>query len=181
MKSQQYKVQTKVNSNRTELDKKKIIIGSIIATFIASTPYLFSLHESVPDAKIWDTFLGCYESKYFESANIFVWVLASRLIPFSLLVVWFFTCRHWWFHTILVPIVMYIHQIIVTLDDDLYFLDNNHNIYLITTTAIIIPSIYLIRARIFKKINETTKSMQELEEEFKLSPKNIWERIKLYF
>ena len=47
--------------------------------------------------------------------------------------------------------------------------------------AIIIPSIYLIRARIFNKINEANKSMEELEEEFKISPKNFWDKISQYF
>jgi len=47
--------------------------------------------------------------------------------------------------------------------------------------AIVIPSIYLIRAQIFNKINDATKSLEELEEEFKVNPKNFWEKIKQYF
>jgi hypothetical protein len=47
--------------------------------------------------------------------------------------------------------------------------------------AVVIPSIYLIRAKIFNKINTVSKTMEELEDEFKISPKNFWEKIKQYF
>jgi hypothetical protein len=52
---------------------------------------------------------------------------------------------------------------------------------MIPIMAIIIPSIYLIRARIFNKVNTVNKSLEELEEEFKISPKNFWEKVKEYF
>ncbi len=161
--------------------KKAIVIGSVIATLIAATPYFFSLHESVPDIPVWDTFFGKYESKYYQSINVFAWTLTGKIIPLFLLFIWFCTCRHWWYHVIIVPITMYIYQIMVVLNDDLTFADKNQSFYLIPLMAIIIPTIYLIKARIFKKINENTKTMQELEDEFKLSPKNIWQRLKLYF
>ncbi|MFV9551039.1 hypothetical protein [Algibacter sp. PT7-4] len=75
---------------------------------------------------------------------------------------------------------MYIFQIF-----DLFFqdqeLDKFQLIYMIPVMAIVIPSIYLIRARIFNKINDAEKSLEELEEEFKMSPKGIWGKIKEYF
>ncbi len=61
------------------------------------------------------------------------------------------------------------------------YLDEFQLIYLIPVMAVVIPSIYLIRARIFNKINEANKSLEELEEEFKISPKNFWGKIKEYF
>jgi len=33
----------------------------------------------------------------------------------------------------------------------------------------------------FDKINTANKSMEELEEEFKMKPKNVWDQIKQYF
>ncbi|WP_240911338.1 hypothetical protein [Yeosuana marina] len=162
-------------------DKRSLIIGSIIATIIAMTPYLFYLYESVPDVKVWNTFLFTYRSGYYESANISIWVLSSKIIPLLLLFIWFFTCRHWWFHALLVPIAMYSYQIFFTLKQDLEYVDSNQLIYLIPIMAIIVPSIYLIRAQIFNKINDATKSLQELEDEFKVSPKSFWDKIKQYF
>ena len=160
---------------------KNLVIGSIVATLIAITPYLFYLHESVPDTKIWDTFLFTYNSGYFESANVVMWILTGKLIPVLLLFIWFFTCRHWWYHTLLVPIAMYIYQILILLNDDLSYVDQFQLIYLVPVMAIIIPSIYLLRAKIFNKINNATKTMQELEDEFMIKPKGFWGKLKEYF
>jgi hypothetical protein len=33
----------------------------------------------------------------------------------------------------------------------------------------------------FDKINTASKSMEELEEEFMMKPKNIWDKFKQYF
>ncbi|NNC50674.1 MAG: hypothetical protein HKO01_09085 [Flaviramulus sp.] len=162
-------------------DNKSVVTGTIIATLIAVTPYLFYLYESVPDVPVWDTFLFSYESPYYGSALTVAWTLAGKIIPLYLLFIWFFTCRHWWFHVLLVPIAMYSYQIFVTLNDDFKYIDDNQLIILIPIMAIIVPSIYLIRARIFNKINEVNKSLEELEEEFKMSPKGLWSKVKEYF
>ncbi|WP_298499278.1 hypothetical protein [uncultured Algibacter sp.] len=169
------------HSKSLEADKKQTLIkGSIIATLIAITPYLFSLYNSVPNTQVWDTFLFSYDSKSWENANLVFWIFTSKIIPLILLFIWFFTCRHWWFHSLLVPLAMYIFQIF-----DLFFqdqeLDKFQLIYMIPIMAVVIPSIYLIRARIFNKMNEASKSLEELEEEFKITPKSFWGKIKEYF
>ncbi|WP_372755048.1 hypothetical protein [Mariniflexile sp.] len=162
-------------------DRRSLIIGSIIATFIAITPYLFYVYESVPAVKVWNTFLFTYHSGFYESAQVSMWVLTTKAIPLLLLIIWFFTCRHWWFHALLVPIAMYSYQIFNTFNEDLQNVDSNQLMYLIPIMAIIIPSIYLIRAKIFNSINDATKSLEELEEEFKVRPKNFWDKVKQYF
>ncbi|MFD1613840.1 hypothetical protein [Gelatiniphilus marinus] len=171
----------KTESKFRPKDKSSLVIGSIVATLIAMTPYLFYLYESVPDVPVWDTFLFTYNSGYFESAAMAMWTLTGKFIPLFLLFIWFFTCRHWWYHALLVPISMYTYQIFSILNDDLMFFDKNQLMYLIPIMAVIVPSIYLIRARIFNRINEANKSLEELEDEFKISPKNFWQRIKQYF
>jgi hypothetical protein len=76
---------------------------------------------------------------------------------------------------------MYIYQIIEIFNDELIFTETNQILYLLPVMAIVIPSIYLIRAQIFNKINSLNKSLEELEEEFKISPKNFWGKVKKYF
>ena len=160
---------------------KNLVIGSVIATFIALTPYLFYLYESVPQGKVWDTFLFTYSSAYWEDVNYAMWVLTGKLIPLFLLFIWFFTCRHWWYHALLVPIAMYLFQIIVMLNEDVGYMDQFQLIYLIPVMAIVVPSIYLIRAKIFNKVNDANKSMQELEDEFKIKPKGVFGKLSDYF
>ncbi|WP_236778450.1 hypothetical protein [Pseudalgibacter alginicilyticus] len=166
---------------KEKLKNKNLVIGSIIATLIAISPYLFYLHESVPDVKVWHTFLFTYNAGHYDSASIAIWVLLGKLIPLYLLFIWFFTCRHWWYHVLIVPISMYAYQTFDVLNKDIIFFDANQLIYLFPIMAVVIPSIYLIRARIFNKINETTKTMQELEDELKVSPKSFWEKMRQYF
>ncbi|XMO86177.1 hypothetical protein AAFN75_15410 [Algibacter sp. AS12] len=164
-----------------QLDKKSLVIGSIVATLIAITPYLFYLYESVPDIKTWNTFFGQYDSRYNESVFVLAWTLAGKLVPLYLLFIWFFTCRHWWYHVLIIPIAMYSYQIFNAIKQDISNLDSNQLIYLIPLMAIIVPSIYLVRARIFNKINDADKSLEDFEAEFKITPKSLWGRIKEYF
>ncbi len=181
MQSKQQKSKDQKSKYQGVNNKKNLVLGSIIATLIAVTPYLFDLYESVPNIKVWDTFFFSYDSKYYESVRTVAWTLSNKLIPLFLIFIWFFTNKHWWYHVLLVPIAMYFYQIIIILNDDLKYVDDNQIYYLIPIMAVVIPTIYLIRARIFNRINEANKSLEELEEEFKLSPKNFWGKVKEYF
>ncbi len=166
--------------NRTTV-RKELIVGSLIATLIAITPYLFYLYESVPEVKVWDTFLFTYDSNYFEDANWVAWVFMGKMIPLVLLFIWFFTCRHWWYHTLLVPIAMYSWQIISLFNDDINYIDEFQLMHMVPIMAIIIPSIYLLRAKMFFKMNSENETLEELEEEFMIKPKSLIEKISDYF
>jgi len=156
-----------------KVSKKELIVGSIIATYIAITPYLFTLWEGVPNQAIWDTFLGSYTSNYYLSVQILVWTLLGKIIPLFLLIIWMFTNRHWWYHVLIVPIAMYVYQIITILNDDLEFAEENQILYLLPVMAVIIPSIYLIRAKMFNKLSDAGKTMDELEDELKTKPSSF--------
>ncbi len=175
----------KQESNLTRTDKKfysrKIITGSIIGVFIAATPFIFYSFEYVPDEKVWDTFLFTYKSGYYESARIGIWIAMMKIVPLLLLFIWFFTCRHWWYHTLLVPIAMYTYQLFSTINDEIAMVDKFQLIYLVPLMAIIVPSIYLLRARMFDKLNYVDKSFEELEQEFMIKPTTFWGKVKQYF
>jgi hypothetical protein len=157
------------------------IIGTFISMFIASTPLLFSFYESVPSSKIWSTFLFTYDSNFWEDAQYGMWVFTGKIIPLTLILIWFFTNRHWWYHVLLVPIIMYTYQIIETYNIEKTSIDENQLIVLLPILAIIVPSIYLIRAKMFHKINDADKTLEELEEEFMIKPKTVWGKVKQYF
>lgn len=172
---------TKIKSKDQDKSKIEFVIGSAVALLIAITPFLFDIYKYVPEVKIWDTFLFTYDSKYYGDASTVVWTLLNKLVPLFLMFIWFFTNRHWWYHALLVPISMYIYQIMLTLNSDLYFMDENQVLYLLPVMAIIIPSIYLIRTKAFNKINDADKTLEELEKEFMIKPKTIWGKVKQYF
>ncbi|RAJ11985.1 hypothetical protein [Olleya aquimaris] len=177
---QQKSTVEKLKSQQTG-NKKIIITGSILATIIALTPYLFYIYESVPDQPIWDTFFYTFESKNIESAQIVVWTATGKLVPLLLLCIWFLTCRHWWHHALLVPIIMYAYQLLGFALSDTYLFDEFELIHMVPFMAIIIPSIYLIRARIFNRLNTVDQSIQDLEDELTFKPKTLWGKIKQYF
>jgi len=172
----------KTAKNRIErTSKKDIIIGSVIGTFLALSPYLFYLYESVPATEAWNTFLFTYNSKAWGNANLSMWILTGKIIPLLFLIIWFFTCRHWWYHSLLVPISMYIYQIISMFNEDNKFIDEFQLMYLVPVMAMIIPSIYLIRAKMLNKLNEADKTLEELEQEFMIKPTTFWGKVKQYF
>ncbi|WP_452226928.1 hypothetical protein [Lacinutrix cladophorae] len=158
-----------------------VVLGSIIATLIALTPFIFNLYESVPNVKVWDTYFFTYDSSYYENIAVLAWTLTGKVVPLFLIIIWFFTCRHWWYHTLLIPIGMFIYQIIIVLDDDLKFADQKEWLILLPIMVIIIPSIYLIRAKMFDKLNTANKTLEDLEAEFTVRPKTVWGKVKQYF
>lgn len=168
------------SSNQVQSARRNLIAGSLIATLIALTPYIFYSYENVPDTAVWDNFLFTFESKFYQDANAAAWVVMMKFLPLLLLFIWFFTCRHWWYHALLVPIGMFSFQLIGVLVDETGVIDELHLIYMLPMMAIIVPSIYLIRAKLFNKMN-SNKSLQELEEEFTLRPKNLLSKFKDYF
>lgn len=181
-KQSQKSKQNHVSSSKTANKiSRKVVIDTVFATIIASTPILFTLHESVPSVKVWDTFLFTYESNLWEDAQYAMWVFTGKAIPLLLLLIWFFTSKQWWYHALLVPIIMYTFQIIGSYRGDAQSFDEFQFIYMLPIMAVIVPSIYLIRARIFDKLKSKNKSLKELEEEFMIKPKGVWQTVKQYF
>ncbi|REG86129.1 hypothetical protein SAMN04489797_0048 [Winogradskyella sediminis] len=184
MDRQQHKLRRKkensLNGDNSKLSRSAIV-GTIIATIIASTPLLYSLHESVPTDAVWDTFLFTYKSGVWEDAQYAMWVYTSKIIPLILLTIWFFTCRHWWYHAILVPIVMFAFQAVISWNGEAGNIDEGTFVVLLPVLVLVVPSIYLIRAKMFNKINYADKTLEELEAEFMIKPKGLWGKVKQYF
>lgn len=76
---------------------------------------------------------------------------------------------------------MYALQAVNSFRADVLFIAENHILTLLPVLIVIVPSIYLIRAKMFNKINYSNKTMEELEAEFMLKPTTLWGRIKQYF
>lgn len=161
--------------------RKSIIVGTLIATFIGASPYLFYLYENVPTTQVWENSWFTYDSKSWEDANYAMWTFTNKMLPLLFLLIWFFTSKHWWYHVLIVPITMYLYQTINIFNDNIPDIDKFELIYMFPVMAVIIPSIYLVRAQMFNKINTADKTMEELEAEFMLKPTTLWGKIKQYF
>ncbi len=106
------------------------------------------------------------------------WTILGKVIPLLLLSIWFFTCKHWWYHVILIPIGMYLFQFISTINDDLRYFDVLEIWYLIPVMAIIIPLVYLVRAKLFSQMHDN--SLDQFEEELQ-AKKSLFTQIKDLF
>ncbi|HEY9183938.1 MAG TPA: hypothetical protein VIM94_01310 [Salegentibacter sp.] len=146
------------SKNKLSKDQRSkfLLLGSIIAIFIAFSPYIFYLYEIFPSGRVWETSFFTYESLYYESVMTAAWTYLGKITPLFLLLIWFFTCKHWWYHTILIPISMYTYQLIVSFYEDVYLqvnlMDTNQLIYLAPFFIIILSIVYLIRIKIFDRI-----------------------------
>ncbi len=128
------KIQSK-NKLSTKGQSGFLLLGSIIALAIAFSPYLFYLYEIFPSTPVWENSFFTYESLYYENVLTAAWTYLGKIVPLFLLLIWFFTCKHWWYHVILIPAIMYGYQLTVTIYDDFYgdstyIMDTNGLIYL---------------------------------------------------
>ncbi len=149
----------------TQLRSESLLTGSILAAFIAGTPYFFYLYEGFPDVKIWETsFFGFdlrYESGFYQSVNVAGWLFFSKLIPLLLLLIWFFTCKHWWYHSLIIPICMYIFQIYSLFNEDIFYKDSVEIYYLAPLILFAFIFLYTVRMKIFDRIHNI--DLSELE------------------
>ena len=134
-----------------------LLTGSIIAFLIAFSPYIFYLYEIFPDGPVWENSFFTYESNYYQSVLTAAWTYLGKITPLMLLLIWFFTCKHWWYHAILVPISMYAFQIVGTIYDDVYLesaflMDRDGLIYLAPFFILILIVLYIVRTQIFDRI-----------------------------
>ncbi|WP_310991864.1 hypothetical protein [Aequorivita marina] len=156
------------------MDKKSLVQGGIIVLIIACTPLFYYAYESFPtDLQVWETSFFTFSTRYL-SVYHYAWFITGKLIPIILLLIWFFTCKHWWHWIILVPITMYIFQLYSIVKQN-YNVDEVEIIYVIPIMMVVIPLVYLIRAKLFNKMRQN--DLHSFEKDL-LEKKPIWKQIK---
>lgn len=120
--------------------KKSLLTGSIIAISVVAMPYIFYSYEIFPDNPVWENSVFTFKSNYFESVRMAFWVVLSKFIPLVLLIIWFLTCKHWWYRTILIPIAMFTFQLFYVLHDDIKYIDEDE-LYIIVPLVIVVLSL----------------------------------------
>jgi hypothetical protein len=162
--------------NHYKTDKKSLVIGGVVVLLIAITPFLFYLYESFPEIQIWETSMFTIETS-FPNWYAFAWYFTGKAIPLYLLLLWFFTCKHWWHWIILVPIAMYAFQLWGVLNES-NNLDSLEIYYLLPLMMILVPFVYVIRAKLFDKVrgNDLKAFEEELGQE-----RSFWQQIKDLF
>lgn len=143
----------KMNSSERKQAKRKLFHDSLIVFLVIASPFVFKLHEYVTTEEgATLNFLGIeITDNGFQNVSVYVWFMLGKLVPFYLLLIWFFTCKHWWYHIILIPVTMYVFQIFEEVYSDDYFIDSKNVLWLLPICMVIIPFVYFIRIKLYDK------------------------------
>lgn len=150
------------DQNHLSADKKSLILGGLIVILIAVTPFIFYSYNSFSnESKVWETFLFEITTN-FPSMYHYAWYFVGKFVPLFLLLIWFFTCKHWWHWIILVPIAMYAFQLWGVFEQN-FNMDEVELIYIIPIMMVLVPFVYLVRAKLFTSVRGD--DLQAFEEE----------------
>ncbi len=167
---------TEIETVQRRTDKKALFFGGIVVFLIAISPFVFYSYKSFPEIKTWETFLFTSETSFYSWFD-YAWYFVSKFVPLYLLLLWFFTCKHWWHWIILVPITMYAFQLWGIINEN-QNLDELELFYILPLMMVLVPLVYLIRAKLFNKLRED--DLQSFEEELMVK-KTPWQQIKDLF
>jgi len=156
--------------------RKALFIGGVIVFFIVLSPFIFYAYKSFPEVKIWKTEYFAIETSFYSWFD-YAWYITNKIVPLYLFLIWFFTCKHWWHWVILVPISMYSFQLWGLVNQNKN-LDELELIYILPLMLIIVPAVYVIRAKLFDKVRGD--DLKSFEEELALN-KSTWQQIKDLF
>lgn len=129
--------------------KKSLWTGSIIVLIIIFIPYLLYIHQRVPeDLENIETFFGVIKGGHYLRVQTYIYFFLSKSVPLLLLIIWFLTNKHWWVHAIIIPISVYLFQLIAVINDSEAFVDELEFIYTVPITAIVVVILYFLRSKL---------------------------------
>ena len=143
----------------TEDSSKSLAWGNIVTILIVTTPYLFYSYEIFPVSDVWENFLFTYKSGFYASVLAAFWVILGKFVPLILMILWFISCKHWWYRVILVPLSMYLFQFIGAVVEDNQYMDEIELAFIVPVVIITLALTYLTRIKLQDKIQD----MDELE------------------
>ena len=97
------------------------LVSSII---LASIPFWYILSRLIPEGPKSYSFGWFYVHDHdFKNLFIFIWYISLKIFILIPLMIWFISCKAWWRHAILVPIILYTYQLWETLKQESNIID----------------------------------------------------------
>lgn len=156
--------------------KTSLLTGSLIILIIIFTPYLLYIHQNIPEySESYQTIFGTIKGGLFQYVQTYIYFLLSKFVPLLLLIIWFLTNKHWWVHAIIIPISVYLFQLISVINDGERFADEVDFIYTIPIAVIIVIILYFIRSKIATYI-QAVDLKKEMDKNMQI-PKKFGENI----
>ncbi|TAI48728.1 hypothetical protein [Flagellimonas allohymeniacidonis] len=132
--------------------RRKLVIEGLITLIIAITPIIHYCWKYMPSDGTELNFLGItFSNNGFSDVSSAFYYYLLKITPLLLLVIWFATCKHWWYHAILIPIAMYSFQLFSVLTYESQIIDENEILYVIAVTMVVVPVVYFIRVKLVDK------------------------------
>ncbi len=133
--------------------KRKLFLDTFVVLFIILSPFIFKLHEyvSTDEGAVLNILGYEIDDNGFQDLGVYVWVLLGKLVPLGLLLIWFFTCKHWWYHIILIPVLMYSFQLFEVAYSYDNYIDTKNLLWLLPICMVLIPFVYFIRIKLYDK------------------------------
>ncbi|NER15610.1 hypothetical protein [Spongiivirga citrea] len=136
----------------------------ILCLFLITSPLLFFLYKLVPVKESIEIGNYTITATIFYDLNMMSWYLMNKIIPLILLCIWFVKSENWWKHSILIPITVYIYQIVAVLGQKIDIVDEYE---FIQSLPITIPIILLLiwLSRKMNYVSLTKDLILEIEKE----------------
>ena len=144
--------------------KKSLFVGSIIAFLILITPYFLFINKSIdPSLTNYNTVFGNISAGYYQTIYNYTYWFFSKFVPLFLFLIWFVTCKHWWVHVIIIPITVYLFQLITVINDSVDYVDEVEFIYTVPIAVIVMGLLYFLRSKmsIYIQAVDLKKEMDE--------------------
>lgn len=160
------------NKKQSKKGSTYLLTGSLIIAFMLFLPYAFYLYKAFPDVKIYENRLFTIDATiYNESVRNLMYYVFAKLIPLTLLLIWFTTCKHWWYYSIAIPIAVYTFQLVSILNDGVGVVDELEFVYSLPFTLTILVILFFIRSKIslYLKATDLKKQADDLIDNATLS------------
>jgi hypothetical protein len=118
----------------------------------------------------WETFFGVIKGGLYFKAQTYVYYFFAKFVPLFLLIIWFLTNKHWWVHALIIPISVYLFQLIAVINDSEEFIDEVEFIYTVPIAVIIMVILYFIRSKMAIYITAVDLK-KEMDEKMKVQKK----------
>lgn len=124
--------------------KKRDLFFLIGIPLIPLVGYAYLLVE--PDIKQLTIFNINLGNNHYIDVYTWFWTIGIKVVMFLTLAFWFVSCKHWWRHTILIPLIFTINQLVSIINEELSIFDRNDIFFsLIISMPIILFLFYISR------------------------------------
>ncbi|WP_378187602.1 hypothetical protein ACE939_04550 [Aquimarina sp. W85] len=103
---------------------RRFLQGVVISLILIATPFLFYIYRFAPAEDSWDLGFFTLYNGGFGTVKTFVHALMTKLMFLVFTTIWFFTARHWWRFSILVPFGLFFFQTMGVINQNIEYSDN---------------------------------------------------------